>query len=56
MLVSYKVLTIKKIASVDTWVETLPIFLGHGYRNSHLLKFQANSLIHKPDNEGVDLA
>ena len=55
-LVSYKVLTFKQIASVDTWVEEERIFLGHGYMNSHLLKFPTISLSYEPDNERVDLA
>ena len=55
-LVSFKVIPFKQIASVDTWVETLRIFLGHGYTNSHLLKFPTISIAFEPDNERVDLA
>ena len=55
-LVSYRVIPFKQIASVDTYVETLRIFFGHGYTNSHLLKFPTISIGLEPDNERVDLA
>ena len=55
-LVSFKVITFKQIASVDTWVQEERIFLGHGYSSSYLLKFPTISLSFEPDNERVDLA
>ena len=55
-LVSFKVITFKQIASVDTWVQEERIFLGHGYSSSYLLKFQTISVSFEPDNERVDLA
>ena len=55
-LVSYRVIPFKQIASVDAWVETLRIFFGHGYTNSHLLKFPTISIGLEPDSEQVDLA
>ena len=54
--VSYKVITFKQIASVDTWVQEERIFLGHGYSSSHLLKFPTISLTYEPDSQRVDLA
>ena len=55
-LVSYKVITFKQIASVDTWVQEERIFFGHGHSSSHLLKFPTISLSFEPDSQRVDLA
>ena len=55
-LVSYKVITFKKITSIDTWVQEEQIFFGHGYSSAHSLKFPTISLSFEPDNQRVDLA
>ena len=54
--VSYKVISIQQIASVETWVQEERIFFGQGYSSSHLLKFPTISLTCEPDSQRVDLA